>query len=189
MSILKENIIYKKYVIILLLLFCANIASGQKKPASGFTNKTSSVGLEHKKAAKDSVKHASKGHFIPVPFFVTDQNVGFGLILALSYLHPNNQKSTRKETPPSISAIFGGMTTTKTWTIGGAHTHSWNNDKLRYSGALLYFNVNMDFYQIGDLDLSDHPIESNINGWGTIQHMLFRIGKSDFFIGPQYGAL
>jgi hypothetical protein len=185
MLMLDQNRIYS--VLLLFFFLGTTTVFGQKKPSIGVTNKTSAAGLEHKKSAKDSVAHAAKGHFIPVPIFITDQNMGYGLILALTYLHPNTKKSTRKDTPPSITAVFGGATSTKTWTAGLAHTHAWNNDKLRYAGALMYFDVNLDFYQLGDIDLSDNPIESNMRGWGTIQRMLFRLGKSDFFIGPQYG--
>lgn len=177
---------FLKQVYILFLLFSL-VVSGQKTSVSGVVNKSSSAGLEHKKASKDSIKHASKGHLIPVPKFITDQNIGYGLVLALTYLHPNSKMSTRKDTPPSITALFGGYTATKTWLVGGAHTHSWNNDKHRYTGAISYFDINLDFYQIENIDLSDHPIESTIKGWGTIQRMLFRIGKSDIFIGSQYG--
>ena len=174
-----------KSILIVLFLLGNITVFAQLKPVSGVSSTATSAGKEHKKS-RDTVKNVKKGKFIPVPFFVTDVNLGYGLMLALTYMHPN-KKETPKNTPPSITAIFGGATSTKTWTIGGLHTHSFNHDKLRYAGAVMYANVNLDFYNIGSVDLSNNPIEVNMNGWGIINRMLFRIGTSDVFIGPQYG--
>ena len=176
--------IFKGALIISLFIGNASLYA-QLEPVSDFTTTTSTVAKQSKKD-KDTIKDAKKGSFLPVPYFVTDQNLGFGLILALAYMH-TNKKESRKNTPPSITAVFGGGTTKKTWTAGGVHTHSWNNDKLRYAGAILYFNVNLDFYSIGSVDLTENPIEVNLNGWGTAHHMYFRLGESNIFVGPQYG--
>ena len=173
-------------VTLIIFFFIGNITlSAQLAPASDLTMSTSTSVHEQTKN-RDTIKDAKKGSFLPVPYFITDQNIGFGLVLALAYMHPN-KKETRENTPPSITAAFGGGTTKKTWVAGGAHTHSWNNDKLRYAGAILSFNVNLDFYELGSLDLSDNPIEVNLNGWGIANHVFFRIGESNVFIGPQYG--
>jgi len=173
-------------VLFFLFLFFGNITIyAQFNSVKGISSTTAAAGHELKKS-KDTIVDTNKGSFVPVPFFVTDVNLGYGLILALSYLHPN-KKETRKNTPPSITAVFGGGTSTSTWTIGAGHTHSFNDDKLRFLGGALYANVNLDFYNLGKIDLSDHPIEVNMNGWGVLAHMLFRIGESNIFIGPEYG--
>ena len=169
-----------------VFLFFGNMSIyAQLGQVTNLGNHTAAAGHELKKS-KDTVTDPKKGSFVPVPFFVTDENLGYGLILALSYLHPN-KKETRKNTPPSITAVFGGGTSNGTWTVGAGHTHSFNDDKIRYLGGLLYANVNLDFYNLGGIDISDHPIEVNMNGWGIINRVLFRMGKSDIFIGPQYG--
>ncbi len=36
-------------------------------------------------------------------------------------------------------------------------------------------NVNLDFYQLGKIDLSTNPVGVNNKGWGTIQLVKFRI--------------
>jgi len=173
-------------VTLIIFLFIGNIALyAQLEPVSDLTMTTSSS-VHEQKIYKDTIKDSKKGSFLPVPYFITDQNIGFGLVLALAYMHPN-KKESRKNTPPSITAVFGGGTNKKTWTVGGAHTHSWNNDKLRYAGAILYFDVNLDFYSLGSVDLFENPIEVNLNGWGTAHHMFFRLGESNIFTGPQYG--
>ena len=180
-----NRLVIFRTILIVLFFIGNNVLYAQLNPVSRISNTTSGAGKEHKKS-KDTIGDAKKGKFIPVPFFVTDVNLGYGLILALPYLHPNKKK-TRKNTPPSITAIFGGATSTKTWLAGGLHTHSFNNDKLRYAGAIMFANINLDFYNIGSIDLSDNPIEVNLNGWGIVNRMLFRMGKSDIFVGPQYG--
>lgn len=139
------------------------------------------------KAAQDSTK-SSKGSFVPVPFIITDQNLGYGAIIAVGYIH-DNRESARDNTPPSISGIAGGYTTTQTWMIGIGQTHSFKNDKIRYTGAVAYGSANLDFYQLGNIDLSTSPIDINIKAWGTFQRLLFRIGNSDFYIGPQYNLV
>ena len=179
----KSRSIFKGVFIIFLFIGNASLYA-QLEPVSDFTTTTSTVAKQSKKH-KDTIKDAKKGSFLPVPYFITDQNIGFGLVLALAYMHPN-KKESRKNTPPSITAAFGGGTNKKTWTVGGAHTHSWNNDNLRYAGAALYFNVNLDFYSLGSLDLSENPLEVNLNGWGIANHMFFRLGESNIFTGPQY---
>jgi hypothetical protein len=128
----------------------------------------------------------NKGYIIPVPVVITDQNLGYGGLLALGYVHSQN-KSTRKNTPPTITGVTGGATTTSTWLAGIAHSHSFKNDQYRYLGLVAYANVNLDFYQVGSIDLNDQPVEINLKGWGTLQRFLFRAGNSDFFLGLQYG--
>lgn len=180
---MKKNI-FK--VLLTLLFFIGNSTlNAQLSQVSSMAGATSSAGKEFKKS-KDSVAHSKKGSFVPVPFFVTDANMGYGLILALTYMHPNKKK-TRKDTPPSITAVLGGGTSTGTWVVGAGHTHSFNDDKIRYVGGVVYANVNLDFYNIGSVNLTDHPIEMNMNGWGVLNQVLFRIGKSNIFVGPQYG--
>jgi len=158
----------------------------QTNAISRVHSKTHAAGREQKKA-QDSTK-AKRGSFVPVPFIVTDQNLGYGGILALGYLHAD-KKSTRKDTPPTISGIAGGGTSTKTWTVALLHSQSFKNDNIRYIGGIFYANVNLDYYQLGKINLSSHPIAINMKEWGVLQRLQFKAGKSDFFIGPQYTFL
>lgn len=183
---MKCRIFYLALVNLFILLMIGNHALYAQVPQpADITGKTNAMSHEKKKASKDSTKAKSKGAFVPVPFIVTDQNFGYGAILALGYMHAN-KNSDRKDTPPSVTGIAGGGTSTKSWTIGLMHSHSWNSDHLRYFGGLLYVNFNLDFYSIGSIDLSDHPIKIKIEGGGTMQRVTFRLKESNFFIGPQY---
>ena len=171
----------------MLVLLIVNV-SAQTIKIDDVESKTKSIAGHKKAAISDTSNNNSKGAIIPVPFIITDQNLGYGGVLALGYLHPNKKKTNQK-TPPAITGIAGGATSNKTWAVLALHSHSWNYDRLRYLGGVIYADVNLDFYQIGDIDISDHPIEVNLRTWGTVQRMHFRIKKSNFFIGPQYGFL
>jgi hypothetical protein len=164
------------------------LGHAQVNPLSNVHTKTHAAAHEQKKSKQDSIQTNSKGAIIPVPFIITDKNLGYGGILALSYIHAN-KNTTRKDAPPNVTAIAGGGTTTKTWAIAALHFHSFKNDDIRYLGGLAYMDANLDFYQLGGIDLSNRPIEVNNKGWGTLQLVKFRIGNSNFFIGPQYGFL
>jgi hypothetical protein len=183
-----------QHKLILLILTIMVLAGGRLDGFSQVTQidnihgKSQSFAEHKRSASKDSTQAATKGAFIPVPFIITDQNLGFGALLSLTYIHANSKKTT-KDSPPAITAIAGGGTTTKSWMIAALHSHSFNYDKLRYLGALVYINMNLDFYSIGNIDLSDKPVGVNLNGYGTLQRILFRIKKSNFFIGPQYSFM
>ena len=174
-----------KFTLTIIFLLSYGVTRAQMEPVSDMSKKTSTVVRQNEKH-KDTVKDAKKSSFLPVPYFITDPNFGYGLVLAGAYIHPN-KKESRKNTPPSITAAFGGGTTKESWIVGGAHTHSWKNDNLRFAAAGLYFDVNLDFYQIGSVDLSDNPVEVNLKGWGLVSHMFFRLGETNIFAGPQYG--
>jgi hypothetical protein len=181
---------YKSKRSILLLLFSVVVASSyaqvQISNLTTITGKTQEASRETKKHTHDSTATSSKGSFIAVPVIITDQNIGYGAILAPAYLHPS-KKSTRKNTPPTITGIAGGATTTKTWMAAIMHSQAFKNDQIRYLGAVVVTSVNLDIYELGSIDLSDNPVAVNLKGWGTVQRVIFRVNKSDFFLGPQYG--
>lgn len=168
-----------KYIVLIFSIVGINSVYSQNISIDGVTDKTSS-------AAKntDSTK-VKQGHFIPVPFIITDKNIGYGALLSLGYLQ-KNRKSTRENTPITISGITAGYTTTDTWAVAIGETHSFNNDKTRYLGALFYTSANLNFYNIGSLDISSQPIKLNIKAAGTFQRVIFRLGNTNFFLGPQY---
>jgi len=139
---------------------------------------------KEKQHKKDSLK-SKMGKIVPVPNVISDLNLGYGAVLALGYLH-DKKHTTRKDTPPTVTAIIGGGTSNGTWLAGIAHSESFKNDQYRYLGAVGYGSFNLDFYQIGKINLTKRPISVNMKGWGTVQRFLFRIANSNFFIGPQY---
>lgn len=138
---------------------------------------------------QDSLLHpAVKKGFIPVPIIVTEPALGgFGGGLAIGYLH-TDRKSLRKNTPPIISGIAGGMTRNKTWFAGLGHAHSFANDHIRYSGGLMVSTININFYE--ELPIfGTIPIGVKMEAWGTRHKLMFRIKESNIFIGPSYAYI
>jgi hypothetical protein len=88
--------------------------------------------------------------------------------------------------PPSISGIMGAITENDTWVVGGFHFGSWKKDRIRYTGGLAKISVNIKYYgQVEDSLLSD-GLDYNLEGWGLIQQMLFRLADTDVFVGGKF---
>ncbi len=175
------------FLTIIILLFGFTDSVGQNVNVTDATKKAHAFS-KSRKTVKDSTKKESNGHIIPVPFIITDKNLGYGGILALGYIH-SNKKTVNKNTPPTITGVAGGGTSAKSWALALVHSQSFKNDDIRYFGGILYANVNLNFYQLGNIDLSNNPFGVNLKGWGTFHSASFRVKKSNFFIGPQYGFL
>ncbi|MGB5227378.1 MAG: hypothetical protein WBN55_03895, partial [Eudoraea sp.] len=176
-------------LVLVCLLLCVQFAEAQEDE-KGKTQKEMSVESTLMKKKMDTLHPAiKKGSIIPVPIIITEQALGgIGGGLALGYLH-SNRKSLRKDTPPTISGVFGGVTANKSWLVGGGHSHSWDNDRIRYFGGLAKGVVNLTFYDnlVPNRDDSSFDVEMDV--WGTIQNVSFRIKNSNLFIGPQYTYL
>jgi len=158
--------------------------SGYGQNVDVISGNTSAIS-KHQDSIQKKEKKKKDGSIVPVPIIITDQNLGYGAVINLVHIH-KKKNSTRENTPPTMTGISGGYTSTGTWVVGGGHSESFKNDQYRYTGVALYANVNMDFYSISDFDLSDHPFGTNIKTYGMINRFLFRLGQSNFFLGPQY---
>ena len=150
---------------------------------------------------RDSKKEKKKGkfsNFIPLPIFITEPAVGYGFGAALGYFHPRKGEETAsispafttgtspaqgtdkiKKRPPTISGVAAAYTDKGTWAVGVGHSASWKKDRIRYVGALAYANINSTFYFL------DRPFDFNLKGGILYQAMKFRLGSSDFMLGPR----
>ena len=99
--------------------------------------------------------------FLPVPIIITEPAVGYGAGAALLFFHAKTDEEYVKEIrqeieertekrkaslPPSISGLVGLGTENGTWAAGGFHFGSWKQDKIRYTGGVVYPSVNLTFY-------------------------------------------
>jgi hypothetical protein len=141
--------------------------------------------VKDKDTVKDDVK---KGNFVPFPIPITDENLGYGGVIGVAYMR-RNTKSRRENTPKNITGIAGGGTNTGSWLATIFHSRTFIDDKIRYDGVLGYADIYLDFYVLENIDLVSFPINTNISFWGTQHQVLFRLGNSKFFIGPQYRFL
>ena len=140
----------------------------------------------------DVSKHlASARGFFPVPILITEPAVGFGLGAAVAYFHAPKKLDTDvhpHKGPPSISVGFGAKTENDTYFYGGAHYGVWNNDHIRYLGALAKVNVNTTWYPqaLEDTPLGDRGIDFNIDGMLLLQKAQFRLRESNWWLGASY---
>lgn len=138
---------------------------------------------------RDSLDHAidisdfliTKKGVLPAPMLITEPSVGYGAALGLIYFHDSY---LNKKGPPDLSVALGGFTENGTWMAGGAHAGFWKNDRIRYRGALIKMNVNIDYY--GQLK---KPALLNLNSWFFLQQLIFRLGDSNFFMGGRYNLV
>jgi hypothetical protein len=127
---------------------------------------------------------------LPVPIFITEPAIGYGLGLALLHFSlpddaggagdPSN--SATGGTPrPNITGVAGFATGTHSW--GGAllHTHSWDHDSIRYTGIVGKASLHLSYY--GPLGNSQ---SYQLEGAFLYQQVLFRIGDTRWYVGPRY---
>lgn len=137
--------------------------------------------------------------FLPVPIFVTEPAVGYGLGAALLFFHESRRdKQARMESsgndmlrlPPSISAVAGAYTENDSWFVGGGHFGSWKDDRMRYVGGLGGASLNLRFYGAGiDPTIGSGGSRFNIEGGFLLQELTVRIPGTKLFVGGRYEFL
>jgi len=173
-----------------------SLSAQESKPAKAATD----TSMSEEKAEK------GKGpSFIPIPIFITEPAIGYGLGAALGYFHPRKGEpdvvaesispaftsgtpptqgtDKGKKRPPTISGVAVAYTENGTWGAGVGHSASWREDRMRYKGALAYANVNSTFYYL------DTPVDFNLKGGLLYQDLKLRIGSSDFWLGGRFSYM
>lgn len=136
---------------------------------------------------------ASKTGFLPVPILITEPAIGLGGGVALTFFHPQEKGAdgkpkrgpTGKPVPPSVSVIGGLATENGTWGVFGGHLGIWNDDRIRYTGGAGYVSVNLDYYGLVS-EILGRPFAFNIEGFGLVQDLQFRIADTPLFLGARY---
>ncbi|WP_370981056.1 BamA/TamA family outer membrane protein [Agaribacterium sp. ZY112] len=135
--------------------------------------------------------------FLPVPIIITDPSVDGGLGMMGLFFHENEEdkearlKAMQSATsnagkylmPPSVSAVAGVKTGNDSWFVGGGHMGFFKHGDIRYTGGGGYGDVNLDFYGSGSIQLQK-PVEINTKATVVMQNLKFRLGKSNWFLGP-----
>ena len=126
---------------------------------------------------------------LPVPIVITEPAVGYGGGVALAYFHraPGERaaEGQPRTIPPSVSAavVAGTENGTRLGALG--HLGIWREDTIRYTGGIAAISINLTFYGGEEFPRLDEGIEYNLDGWGTLQQLIWRWGESDFWIGLQ----
>jgi hypothetical protein len=140
---------------------------------------------------------------VPIPIFVTEPAIGYGLGAAVAYFHKReedgeggdpslgpglttgttNDRRKGQKRPPDTTGVAAAYTDKGTWLVGGGHFASWRQDRIRYTGVLAYANIESTFY------FGDDPWDFNLRGGILYQDVKFRLRDSRFFVGGKLSYL
>jgi hypothetical protein len=130
-----------------------------------------------------------KKGFLPVPIIVTEPAIGYGGGAALLWFRESlgERRAQARLTPPDI---FGGVlaATENGTTLAAAFGMvSFAEQYWRWKGGLGRPDINLDFYGAGgELGTGERNIAYNLNGWGSTQSVMRRIGESENFVGARW---
>jgi len=174
-KIYNEVIFYKtlkmqKLVLVIIILFGNICLVYSQNKTSIFRDSTdNALDLSHFLTKKKGV--------LPLIVPITEPAVGYGAIVAGLFFVP----SKKQKKQPDIIAAAAGLTSNGTWLVGGGYIGFWNEDKIRYRGAVGYGDINLEYYGI-----SSKPVSITLNTFLFLQQLNFRLGKSNFFLGAKY---
>ena len=130
-----------------------------------------------------------KKGFLPVPIIVTEPAIGYGGGAALLWFRESlgERRAQGRLTPPDI---FGAaLAATENGTTLGAMFGmvTFSEEHWRWKGGVGRPDINLDFYGAGgELGTGERNIAYNLEGWGTTQSILRRIGESENFVGARW---
>lgn len=132
---------------------------------------------------------ATASGFLPIAMPITEPAVGYGLAGGLVFIHRPREEMVRAyeekdPAPPSMSFALGGYTENGSWLVGGGHFGSWDDDSIRYTGAIGRASINLDFYGVGDR--LSRGVKLNMDGWFLYQDILFRLAETPLLMGFNY---
>jgi hypothetical protein len=123
---------------------------------------------------------------VPVISPITEPAVGYGAVLAGVYFISKEEDAGKGFQMPDMVGLGGGLTANGTWFAGGGYFGFWKNNTIRYRGVMAYGDVNLQYYGKGNDFLKENPISFNIKALAMLQQAVFRIGKSNFWLGGNY---
>ncbi len=166
------------------------------KAEAGPVETEKGTGDDEATKTEDESKAKKGPSFVPIPIFITEPAIGYGLGGAVGYFHKKKdgsgssenlapaltaetaaQVGKRQKAPPTISGVAAAYTEKGTWGFGGAHSASWKKDTVRYLGVVGYAHVVTTVY-FGDL-----PYDFKLDTGLLLQSVKFRLGGSNFFVG------
>ena len=125
--------------------------------------------------------------FVFVPTIITEPAIGYGAGGGLLFIHRTPEEIAESGGIfPSISAVGGIYTESKTWALGGGHFGVSKNGNIRYRLAGGYASANLNYYRDPISPDGIDKVGFNLIVYGAIGQAYFRMGKSDFFAGFSY---
>src|SRR6478735_3201926 len=129
----------------------------------------------------------AKHGFLAVPIIITEPAVGYGGGAALLFLDyapdPPPGTTPKRFVPPSITGVAGGVTENGTWFGALFHRGIWQDDNLRYLGAVGRAHAVLAYYGNGG---GGPGFNYEADAWMVLQQLEKRIGESNWFFGAKY---
>lgn len=130
---------------------------------------------------------ATRTGFLPLAMPITEPAVGYGLCVGLAFFH---EKPRARDTPdgvriipPIVTAVGGMATENGSWAAFGAHMRNWDDGRIRYLVGGGYASLNLDWFGQGNA-FNGRKFSYNIDGFAVVQKLTFKLGDSDFYLGP-----
>ncbi len=141
--------------------------------------------LKEVDARHDPSQEVAKGKrviFLPIP--MSNPTLGTGLGLASMFLYRTGEKQ-----PISNTTLGGFYTNSDSWMVGAKQTTYLKEDTYRLTGGLAYYDLNLDFYGIGnEAGSQGKSIPINQTGVFLAPEFLRRFGDH-LFLGLRYRYL
>jgi Omp85 superfamily domain len=131
--------------------------------------------------------------FLPVPIVITEPAVGYGAGAALLFFRESmgeraaKAKETGRFSPPDIYGVALAATENGSKFAGVGGMVTFLNDQWRYRGGVGLPDANLDFYGEGGTAAADDlKLGYNLDGIGSTQQLLRRLGDGDNFVGLRW---
>ena len=133
--------------------------------------------------------------FLPVPVVITEPAVEGGLGLMGLFFHEDEEAVARRKKgmqgdnaakyliPPSVSAVGVAYTGNGSYAAGLGPLGFFNDGKIRYSGGFVYSDIDLDYYNLGDVTLAK-PLSIDTKGYGILQTVKFKTRDLPLYVGP-----
>jgi hypothetical protein len=164
---------------LIIILFAVSLCFPQEIQANNSEETVETLQGQTEAAAKS---FGGKLFILPIP--IANPTIGTGLGAVSMYLF-----QAGKNAPPSSLYLGGFWADSESWG-GGLGTQTYfSDDKYRMVGFLGYFDVNVDFYGIGNR-AGDTLVPAPINHKGPtfVPRFLFRVADS-VYVGPRYRSM
>jgi len=124
--------------------------------------------------------------FFPLFTIITEPAIENGIGGGLLFLDQDEEALKKgKHVAPTMYGVAGLYTGNSSWGLGGFYSGVWKQDRIRYTGALFYSSINLNYYPTlpGGRELS---LAFNLEGLFFLQEVAFRIKDSRYYVGGRY---
>jgi hypothetical protein len=120
-----------------------------------------------------------------VPIVITEPAVGYGGGLVAAFFRESMGEAAARSaqsgrlSPPDIFVVGGAATENGTWAGLAGGMLSSEDGRYRWRGGVVRMNVNLKYYAP---DERLPPIDYTLDGWGSVQQGMIRLGESDAWL-------